>query len=207
MKKTGVLGSGIVARTLAKGLIAIGHEVMMGSRDASKLQDIAGIKTGTFEEAAEFGDLLVLAVKGSAAATVLSGCNIDGKTIIDTTNPIADVPPVNGVLQYFTSANNSLGQELQKLYPDANFVKAFNSVGNQFMVNPEFNDGKPSMFICGNSDDAKQEVKDILDAFGWLTEDMGKIEAAGAIESLCVLWCIPGINGGGWNHAFKLLHG
>ena len=96
-------------------------------------------------------------------------------------------------------------EKLQQSFPEIHFVKAFNSVGNSFMVNPSFPGGKPSMFICGNSEKAKAEVKEIIDLFGWETEDMGMVEAARAIEPLCMLWCIPGLTKNSWAHAFKLL--
>jgi hypothetical protein len=133
----------------------------------------------------------------------LSG-RLAGKTVIDTTNPIADKPPVNGVINYFTSLDESLMERLQRLAPEVNFVKAFNSVGNTFMIDPDF-ELKPTMFICGNSDQAKSDVSGLLTKVGWDVEDMGKAEAARAIEPLCMLWCIPGFLGNNWNHAFKLL--
>src|SRR4051812_32185133 len=205
MKKVGIIGSGVVAKALAKGFVSIGYEVMLGSRDTSKLNDIEGVKKGSMEEAADFAPLVVLAVKGTAAIKALSNCRLDGKTVIDTTNPIADAPPVNGVLQFFTQQNDSLGEQLQKTYPKANFVKAFNSVGNLLMVHPMLDGGKPTMFICGNSEEAKNTTKEILDAFGWETADMGTIEASRPIESLCVLWCIPGFKENDWMHAYKVL--
>jgi len=94
---------------------------------------------------------------------------------------------------------------LQRLAPDANFVKAFNSVGNAQMVNPVFRGGPPTMFICGNEPAAKKQVEDILELFGFEVVDCGKVEGARAIEPLCILWCIPGFLGQGWSHAFKLL--
>jgi 8-hydroxy-5-deazaflavin:NADPH oxidoreductase len=210
-KKIGILGSGIVGKVLGSGFIANGHEVMIGTRNAAKLsewQASSGGKTGSFEEAAAFGEILVLTVKGSVASEVLRTAtekNLAGKTIIDTTNPIADLPPQNGVLQYFTEINRSLMERLQDEFATAHFVKAYNSVGNAFMVNPDFGGVKPTMFICGNNDEAKKEVTVINTLFGWETADMGKAEGARAIEPLCMLWCIPGMLGGGWNYAFKLL--
>ena len=130
---------------------------------------------------------------------------LNGKTVIDVTNPIAEAAPENGVLRFFTDLNGSLMEKLQQSFPEIQFVKAFNSVGNAFMVNPAFPGGKPSMFICGNSEKAKAEVKEIIDLFGWETEDMGMAEAARAIEPLCMLWCIPGLTKNSWTHAFKLL--
>jgi predicted dinucleotide-binding enzyme len=98
-------------------------------------------------------------------------------------------------------------EQLQSAFPDAHFVKAYNSVGNARMINPEFPDGaKPTMFICGNDDKAKAVVRGINDQFGWETADMGKAEAARAIEPLCILWCIQGFTKNEWTHAFKLLH-
>ena len=131
--------------------------------------------------------------------------NLAGKTIIDATNPIAGAPPVNGVLPFFTTFDDSLMESLQRELPNARFVKAFNSVGSALMVNPQLENGPPTMFICGNDEAAKQTVGEILDQFGWQTEDMGKIEAARAIEPLCILWCIPGFLQNDWVHAFKLL--
>jgi len=211
--KIGVLGSGIVAQTLASGFLSHDYKVMIGSRSPEKLaewkEQNPGAETGTFCEAAGFGDLLVLAVKGSAAeeALELAGSeNLTGKTIVDTCNPIAEAPPVNGVLAFFTTHDLSLMEQLQKKFGSANFVKAFNSVGAPRMVNPEFKGGvKPTMFICGNSEEAKAEVVRILDQFSWEVSDMGTAEAARAIEPLCMLWCIPGFLHNQWTHAFKLL--
>lgn len=213
MKKIGILGSGIVGQTLANGLIQNGYEVMMGTSDVSKLAEWksksgALASTGSFGDAAAFGELIILAVKGNHAIDAVNRAGkekLKGKTVIDTTNPIADAPPVNGVLKYFTDLNESLLEKLQKAFPELNFVKAFNSVGNAFMVNPSFPGGKPSMFICGNSEQARAEVKTIVDQFGWETEDMGMAEAARAIEPLCMLWLIPGFTKNQWSHAFKLL--
>lgn len=212
MKKIGILGSGAVAKVLATGFLKHGYEVMVGSRDVSKLaewqQNNPTGKTGSFKDTAQFGDIIVLAVKGSVAKDVLAMIgaeNVNGKTIIDATNPIDAAPPVNGVIQFFTDLKSSLLEILQAAYPGANFVKGFNSVGSAFMVNPDFGGIKPSMFICGNNETAKNEVKTILDKFGWETEDMGKAEAARAIEPLCILWCIPGFLENRWTHAFKLL--
>jgi predicted dinucleotide-binding enzyme len=211
--KVGILGSGEVAKTLAGGFAKHGHEVTIGSRTPAKLADWAKgnpkVQTGTFADAAGFGTLIVLAVKGTAAHEALQlagGRNLAGKAVIDATNPIAEAPPVNGVLQFFTEINGSLMERLQKDFPDAHLVKAFNSVGSAGMVNPQFKDGKPTMFICGNDEGAKTSVRGVLDQFGWETADMGKAEAARAIEPLCMLWCIPGFLRNDWVHAFKLLH-
>jgi len=210
--KVGVLGSGDVAKTLAGGFIKHGHQVKLGTRSPAKLVQWAStdrsVALGTFAEAAQFGELVVVAVKGTAAreALELAGkSNVAGKTIVDATNPIADAPPVNGVLKFFTNLDESLMERLQNAFPEAHFVKAFSSVGNACMVNPQFQGGKPTMFICGNSESAKAAVRGVLDQFGWETADMGKAEAARAIEPLCMLWCIPGFLRNDWVHAFKLL--
>ena len=210
--KIGVLGSGGVAQTLAAGFLKHGHAVTIGSRSPQKLADWAsmnqGIRTGTFADAAGFGETIVLAVKGHAAveALRLAGAkNLVGKPVIDACNPIADAPPVHGVLQFYTTQTESLMEQLQREFPDAHFVKAFNSVGSALMVNPQFADGTPTMFICGNDDAAKKTVAGICDQFGWEVADMGSVEAARAIEPLCILWCLPGFLNNQWTHAFKLL--
>jgi predicted dinucleotide-binding enzyme len=211
--KISVIGSGIVGEVLAGGFLKQGHQVMRGTRSLEKLRDWvdkagSAASVGTFEQAARFGELVILAVKGTAAEASIDLCsraNLAGKTVIDATNPIADVPPVNGVLQFFTGPNESLLERLQKKVPEAHFVKAFSCVGNVHMVNPDFGGVKPTMFICGNNDDAKAQVRGLLTQFGWETEDMGTVEAARAIEPLCMLWCIPGLRSGSWSHAFKLL--
>ncbi len=211
--KIGILGSGVVGQTLANGFIKHGHEVMVGTRSPEKLTEWkakAGEsgQTGSFAETAAFGEILVLAVKGTGAQNVLelAGAeSLKGKTIIDATNPIADAPPENGVLKFFTTFDTSLMEQLQAVFPQANFVKAFSCIGNAHMVNPDFGGTRPSMFICGNDANAKKEVSDILDRFGFEVEDMGGVEAARAIEPLCILWCIPGLQRNEWMHAFKLL--
>jgi predicted dinucleotide-binding enzyme len=210
--KVGILGSGVVAQTLASGFIRHGHAVMLGTREPDKLQDWRTRnpkgQAGGVAEAARFGELLVLAVRGGAAAAVLRAAgadNLAGKVVIDTNNPLADAPPVHGVLPFFTGPNESLMERLQQEFPDARLVKAFNSVGAGRMVNPQFVDGRPTMFICGNDVAAKRTVTGVLAQFGWDTADMGQVEAARAIEPLCMLWCIRGFLGQGWDHAFKLL--
>jgi hypothetical protein len=210
--KVGVLGSGDVAKVLAGGFLKHAHDVMMGTRTPAKLTEWARQnpkgRVGSFADAAQFAELVVLAVKGTVAADALraaGGANLAGKPVIDATNPIADSPPTNGVLKFFTNLDESLMERLQRKFPDARFVKAFNSVGNALMVNPQFKDGKPTMFICGNDEPAKRIVSGILDQFGWEMADMGKVEAARAIEPLCMLWCIPGLLRQEWGHAFKLL--
>lgn len=210
--RIGILGSGEVGKTLAAGFLKHGYEVTIGTRTPEKLdkwkEENPRGRVGTFGETARFAEIVVLAVKGTAAADALSGAgsvNLAGKVAIDTTNPIAEAPPVNGVLKFFTDFNESLTERLQREFPDTRFVKAFNSVGAPSMVNPQFAGGTPTMFICGNDDDARKTVSAILTQFGWETADMGKAEAARAIEPLCMLWFIPGFLRNDWAHAFKLL--
>jgi predicted dinucleotide-binding enzyme len=209
MKKIGIIGSGVVARALATGFLKHGYQVMAGSGDKTKREEVkkeTGAQTGSFQDAIEFGDLVVLAVKGTVSESVVSKLagNLKGKTVIDVTNPLDDKPPVNGVLRYFTSLEDSLLERLQKLAPEANFVKAFNSVGNGFMIDPVF-ELKPTMFICGNNLNSKKDVAALVEKVGWEVEDMGGAESARAIEPLCMLWCIPGLLENRWTHAFKLL--
>jgi hypothetical protein len=210
--RIGILGSGGVAKTLAGGFIQHGHQVTLGSRTPAKLADWAAqnpkATTGTFADAAAFGEVIVLAVKGKVAghALLLAGNeNLAGKPVIDATNPIEEAAPVNGVLRFFTNLDESLMEQLQREFEGAHFVKAFNSVGSSSMVNPVFAGGKPTMFICGNHEAAKKTVTGILVQFGWETADMGAAEAARAIEPLCMLWCIRGFRDNQWTHAFKLL--
>jgi 8-hydroxy-5-deazaflavin:NADPH oxidoreductase len=210
--KVGVLGSGDVAKVLAGGFLKHGHQVKVGSRSPAKLAEWSaqnpGSATGSFADAAQFGEIVVLAVKGKVAAEALTLAgmkNLAGKTVIDACNPIEDAPPTNGVLRFFTDVNESLMERLQHQFGDAHFVKAFNSVGAPRMINPHFAEGKPTMFICGNNETAKKQVAQINEQFGWETADMGGVEAARAIEPLCILWCIPGFTKNQWTHAFKLL--
>jgi hypothetical protein len=213
MKKIAVLGSGPVGQALADGFLKHGYEVMRASREPGKLhgwKTVAGPKAqvGTFAEAARWADGVVLAVKGTAAAEAIAlagPASLAGKTVMDATNPIADAPPQNGVLRFFTGLDESLMERLQRQAPEARFVKVFSCVGNAFMVNPAFPGGPPTMFICGNDAGAKADVRTVLDQFGWEAADMGTVEAARAIEPLCMLWCIPGFRQNSWGHAFKLL--
>jgi predicted dinucleotide-binding enzyme len=195
---------------LAKGLKDHGYEVRIGSRTPAKLATYSretGIAAGTFAEVARWGEALVLSVKGSAAESVLRmvGREVGGKLVIDTTNPLTEDPPEQGVLRSFTGPDESLMERLQQAYPAAHFVKAFNSVGSARMVDPDFQGVRPTMFYCGNDAAAKATVARILDQFGWDGADMGGAVAARAIEPLATLWCIPGFLQGSWTHAFKLL--
>lgn len=211
MNTIGIIGSGDVGQTLAGGFKKHGYQVRIGSRTPAKLAAFAassGVPAGTFAEVAAWGQTLVLTVSGGKAldAVRLAGPeSFRGKTVIDTTNPISDKPPVDGVLEMFTEPNDSLLERLQAAFPDARFVKAFNSVGNARMVNPVFSGGRPTMFYCGNDEGAKAQVARILEQFGWEALNMGSARAARAIEPLCQLWCIPGFRQNTWTHAFRVL--
>jgi 8-hydroxy-5-deazaflavin:NADPH oxidoreductase len=209
--KIGIIGSGTVAQTLAAGFLKHGHAVMLGTRQPAQLAEFAAAqpkaRVGSVNDAAAFAELAVLAVKGTAAIDALRGAAaaLAGKTVIDTTNPIADTPPAHGVLAYFTGPNDSLLERLQREFPALKFVKAFNSVGAACMVDPQLAGGPPTMFIAGDDAGAKATVAGVLDQFGWGVADMGHSTAARAIEPLCMLWCIPGFASNDWVHAFKLL--
>ncbi len=212
--KIGILGSGVVGQVLGAGFVKHGHAVMMGTRNPDGegvrawMAKTPGALAGTFAEAARFGELLVLVVLGRIVeqAIELAGSeNFAGKTLIDATNPIADAPTVAGVLPFFTGPNESLGEKIQSLLPKARVVKAFNSVGSANMVNPQYEQGPPTMFLCGNDAAAKDDVSRLARQFGWEPFDSGSIVSARAIEPLCMLWCIPGFLENRWTHAFKLL--
>jgi 8-hydroxy-5-deazaflavin:NADPH oxidoreductase len=210
-KRFGILGSGDVGQALAKGFAANGCEVRIGTRSPGKLAKFSkstGIREGTFQEVAAWGQALVLAVLGKAAldALQLAGpANLSGKLVIDTTNPISDEAPQDGVIRYFTGPNESLMEQLQAAHPNARFVKAFNSVGSDLMIHPLLAGGPPTMFYCGNDPDAKAVVAQLLEHVGWEPADMGSAVAARAIEPLAQLWCIPGFRDDEWMHAFRLL--
>ena len=212
--KIGILGSGAVGQTLGAGFLKHGHHVMLGTRDQRKpeiakwLQSTPGATAGTFEQTAQFGELIVLCTAGKAAenAVALAGAeNLASKTVMDATNPIAEVPPTGGILSFFTGPNDSLGERIQTLLPEAHVVKAFNSVGAGRMVNPSYTQGKPTMFYCGDHAEAKSTVARIIEQLGWTPYDCGGIVACRAIEPLCMLWCSRGFQHNLWDHAFALL--
>lgn len=209
--KIGIIGSGVVAQTLAAGFLKHGHQVTLGTREPAKLaafaEKTAGVRVASSAQAAAYGDVVVLAVKGSAALQAArdAGSALDGKPVLDTCNAIADAPPTDGVLASFTGPNESLMEQLQRAHPKARFVKAFNSVGAARMIDPSFAGGAPTMFIAGDDADAKAVATRLLAEVGWDAADMGGAVAARAIEPLAVLWCILGFRDNSWTHAFKLL--
>jgi len=209
--RIGVLGSADVGRALASGFAGLGLEVKIGSRDPGKLQawvEAAGDRAsaGTFEDAARFGDILVLATLGTATPDVLRLAGVDnfsGKVVLDTTNPL-DFS--TGVPRLSIGHTDSLGESIQRLLPAAHVVKCFNTVGNAHMVNPQFPEGPPDMFLCGNDDDAKKIVTQICGHFGWGVIDIGGIEGSRYLEPMCMVWVLHGVRTSSWNHAFKMLH-
>jgi predicted dinucleotide-binding enzyme len=208
--KVGVLGSGDVGKVLAGGFLKLGHAVRIGSRSPEKLKDWAagagdGASTGTFAEAAQFGDIIVLAThgEGTQSAIEMAGTDsFDGKVVIDATNPLEFS---TGGPQLSIGFNDSLGERVQRWLPKARVVKAFNTVGNAHMIHPQFPSGPPTMFIGGNDADAKKLVTQICEEWGWDVADLGGIEASRYLEPMCMAWVVYGIRSGSWNHAFKLL--
>jgi 8-hydroxy-5-deazaflavin:NADPH oxidoreductase len=214
--RVGVLGSADVGRALARGFADRGHDVMIGSRDptgpdlASWLEGAgAGIRAGTFADTAGHGELLVLAVLGIAVEDAIEQAGADrlaGKVVIDATNPLdfsAGFPP--GLAWGHTDSG---GEHVQRAAPEAKVVKAFNTVGNPYFVEPHFREGAPTMFIAGDDEDAKATVGKVLVDFGWPPPvDAGGIEASRLLEALCLLWVAVGARRGAFDHAFKLLVG
>jgi predicted dinucleotide-binding enzyme len=201
-QKVGILGSGDVGKALGRGFASRGCDVRIGTRDPSK-------KPGelvSFADAAEFGELLVVATlwEGTENALRLAGpSSFKDKVVIDTTNPlkIVDGRPV-GLERGF---GDSAGEQVQRWLPGAKVVKAFNIVGNPLMVDPQLPGGPPTMFIAGNDDGAKREVTEILGDFGWETIDIGGIDGARLLEPMCWLWVKAAHKTGNWMQAFKLL--
>lgn len=207
--KIGVLGSGHVGQTLAKGFADAGHEVRIGSREGNKLADFAretGIAEGTLASVAAFGEVVVVALKGDVAEAVVRELAdaLSSKPVLDTTNPIAG-PPVDGILPYFTGPNDSLLERLQAAAPGAKLVKFFNSVGAGLMVRPKLPGGTPSMFVCGNDPGAKAVAAGLARELGWGVEDVGTARAGHAVEALCQLWCAAGFLHNDWAHAYAVL--
>lgn len=210
--RIGILGTGDVGRALGKAFVACGHEVKLGSRDASnpKLKEWvaktgAHASGGTFEDAAKFGEIVVIATlwAGTENALRLAGpANFAGKVVIDTTNPLdfTKTPPRLSV-----GHTDSAGEQVQRWLTTARVVKAFNIVGNAHMFRPEFPGGPPDMFMCGNDAAARQAVSQILNEFGWEVLDLGGIESSRYLEPLAMVWITHGFRTNSWNHAFKLL--
>ena len=210
--KVGILGSGDVGRALARGFIGLGHTVKIGTREPQKLREwltSAGERAsaGTFNEAARYGDVIVLATLGTGtehALQIAGPENFAGKVVIDATNPLdfsGGMPP-----KLFVGHTDSLGERVQRWLPGARVVKAFNTAGNALMVNPKFPEGRPDMFLCGNDEDAKKLVSQICEHFGWGVIDIGGIEGSRHLEPMCLVWVLHGARTNSWSHAFKMLH-
>jgi 8-hydroxy-5-deazaflavin:NADPH oxidoreductase len=214
--RVGVLGTGEVGRRLAAGFASRGHDVMIGSRNPAKPElrewlsgDGAGIRAGTFARAAAHGELLVLALLGNAAEEAIADVgpeNFSGKVVIDAMNPLdfsGGFPPKLSVC-----GEDSLGERVQRALPGAKVVKAFNMIGNPYFVDPTFSEGKPTMLIAGDDDEAKDTVRDVLADFGWPdTLDIGGIEGSRELEAICIAWVKIGGARAAWDHGFKLLVG
>lgn len=209
----GVLGTGEVGRALGSAMIALGHNVKMGSRESTnpKMLEWVGksgahASGGTFLEAAKFGEIVFLCTlwTGTENALKLAGTeNLAGKVVIDTTNPLIFEP---GKLPALALGHkDSGGEQVQRWLPGSRVVKCFNIVGNAHMFRPVFPGGTPTMFLCGNDSGARKTVVDLLTQFGWESIEVGGIEGSRLLEPLCILWVQYGIQTGSWNHAFKLL--
>jgi predicted dinucleotide-binding enzyme len=209
----GILGTGDVGRALGKGFITLGHAVKIGARDAGNEKALAWARemgarasAGTFADAAAFGEIIVLATLGVANESAIRLAGLDrfrGKVVIDTTNPLdfsGGMPPRLAV-----SGSDSGGEQVQRLLPDADVVKAFNTVGNALMFRPDLPGGPPDMFICGNDDRAKSTVTAILKDFGWAIVDVGGIEGSRYLEAMCMVWVLAAMRTNTWVQAFKLL--
>jgi len=209
----GVLGSGDVGKALGQGFLTLGHRVMMGAREPNSAGAVGWTEAagrnashGTFTQAAQFGDVVVLATLGVATENAIRLAGPDhfrGKLVLDATNPLdfsKGMPPalVGGV-------GDSGGERHQRLLPDAHVVKAFNTVGHGLMFRPQLPGGAPDMFICGDDAAAKKRAAEICKNFGWGVVDVGGIGAAHYLEAMCLVWVLASVNAGNWNQAFKLL--
>jgi len=200
--RIGIIGSGVVGRALAQGLQRHGHQVRIGTRG----EQVEGLPIGTPAEVAAEADMVFLAVLGSAAVEVASALatEIETKVVVDTTNPL-DFS--SGSPALFVGHTDSLGERVQRALPTARVVKAYNTVGNALMVDPQLPGGPPTMLIAGDSEDAKTAVGDLLEATGWDVADLGGIEASRYLEPLCLAWVSLASRTANWNQAFKLLRG
>ncbi len=212
--KIAILGTGDVGRALGTGFAALGHEVRIGSREAGHEGARAWADTtgpncshGTHADAAAFGDWVVFAVRGTAAPELAKNLAsaLDGKIVIDATNPLdfsGGFPPELAI-----RGDDSGGEALQRAARGARVVKAFNTVPNALMVNPDLPGGPPTMFIAGDDGDAKAEVTGLLGAFGWDVEDLGGIRSSRWLEAMCMAWVMSAATSGHARSAFKLLRG
>jgi 8-hydroxy-5-deazaflavin:NADPH oxidoreductase len=197
--RLGVLGTGRVGSTIAGKLIQLGHEVMMGSRDAAneKAQSWARgagerASCGAFADAAAFGETVINCTAGGASLDALEAAgaaNLNGKVLIDISNPL-DVS--KGMPPSLTVCNNdSLGEQIQRAFPEAKVVKTLNTVNHQLMVDPSKVPGDHHVFVSGDDEGAKASVVDLLGSFGWPKDrviDLGDISTARGPEMYLPLW-------------------
>jgi predicted dinucleotide-binding enzyme len=205
----GIIGSGEVAQSLAKGFLGRGDAVVLGTRGPAKLADFVAANTGSRAasnaEATTFGELIVVATSGGATIGVLKTLDaaaFSNKVVIDVTNLIAEDP---AGFRLETGADDSVGERVQRALPHAHVVKAFNTVAAADMVNPKYSGGPPTMFIAGDDAAAKATVSDILKSFGYDVADIGGIVSSRYLEAMCMAWLLYGQVNGTWHHAFKLL--
>jgi predicted dinucleotide-binding enzyme len=194
----GVLGTGQVGRALAGRLVAVGHEVRMGSRSPDNeaaaawvAETGAGASQGTFADAAEFGQTVMNCTNGPVALDALAAAgaeNLAGKVLIDVANPLTFE---TGRLTLTVCNTDSLGEQIQRAFPEARVVKTLNTMNNQLMIHPERVPGAHSVFVSGDDAEAKQFVTGMLESFGWPAQsvvDLGGIETARGVEMYLVLW-------------------
>lgn len=194
----GVLGTGSVGRALAGRLVEVGHEVRMGSRSpdneaAAAWAAEAGSNAshGTFADAAEFGQTVMNCTSGGASLDALAAAGAEhlaGKVLIDVANPLTFE---TGRLTLSVCNTDSLGEQIQRAFPEARVVKTLNTMANEVMIHPERVPGRHCVFVSGDDADAKQLVGGMLESFGWPAEaivDLGGIETARGTEMYLVLW-------------------
>lgn len=229
--KIGIIGTGIVGKTIGSKLVELNHDVMMGTRNVSDklaikapdthsnppfsdwLKINSKVKLGSFAEAATFGEILINATNGSNSVTalILAGTkNLSGKILIDIANPLDFSNGMPPSLLPGLHNTNSLGEEIQKTFPETKVVKTLNTMWSGLMINPKLvGKGDHVNFICGNDESAKNKVKDILNQFGWPAKniiDLGDITGARATESMLPIWLrVMGITKSGVFN-FKLVH-
>lgn len=195
--KVGVLGTGMVGQTLAQRLVETGYDVMVGarSRESESLHafaDVPGVGTGSFEDAAGFGEVVVNATNGrhSLAALAQAGShNLDGKPVVDVSNEL--VPVEGGYPKPVAGPDSSLGQRIQDTFPDAHVVKTLNTMNCRVMADPSIVQGDHVVFLSGDHPGAKEQVRELLGSFGWRSQqilDLGGIETAGATEMMMSAW-------------------
>lgn len=194
MSKVGIVGSGRVAQTIARGLRQEGYEVCVSARlpERKKLAAegfLAQVEIVTFAEALRYGEIIVVAVEGLALESIFGELDSDlvkDKVVVDVTNPLVIV---DKNIRFGRATGESNGKLLQALLPSAHVVKALNTVNAHDMYKPSFEDGEASMVMCGDDAGAKIKVGQILTAFGWRDIiDIGGIEYSFELESYVALW-------------------